>query len=230
MFPFQPHYSNSICLPNLLYSFISSRSFQRYPLIFSSPNLLLGYQAVELTYLETANFALEANVWTTNGLVSASDSLDYCASAAILGGYNTINQNGYIQTTYSGLPPHNIVYFQIKVSLLDHFVSPDTIQFDIGSKSFTIGDLGANYGDYTDTLCGVSGSYDLVYGYEVGKVFHTGDSIQVRLTSKIGRSPSVASFGIREVSFIFTNSTAGEVESYCYSIKPGRPNHLIRCL
>ena len=37
----------------------------------------------------------------------------------------------------------------------------------------------------------------------------------VRMISKINRAPTVASFGLRKISFIFTNSTAGDADMSC---------------
>ena len=163
---------------------------------------------------------MEASDWTLSGLISSSTTY-ICYSASILGGYQIMNQNGYMERIYTGLASHNIVYFNIKVNLIDHFVSPDTALFQIGAKSFTMGDLGVDYGTFNSSVCGSSSSNDLTYGYEIGKAFHTGDSITIRITSNVARSPSVASFGIRDVSLLFTNSSAGEAESYCFSLAPG---------
>jgi len=134
-----------------------------------------------------------------------------------LGGYGILNPNGYFERTYRDLPPHDAIYFKIKITTIDWWQNPDTVVIQLDGKNFTNGDVGQINPYLANSVCGSSSYKDLSRAYEMGKIFHTSESITVRVISLVNSSPTVTSFGIREVNMFLVNKTENDLEMGCFA-------------
>lgn len=161
----------------------------------------------------------EAVEWSMFGLINSSNNITSCGSAgnsAIIGGIGVFNYNGYIQRIFYNLPPHNIVYFSISFFLIDNFQTGDHATVTIDSKTFSTGDFSLSKSLFPTNICGASQN-DLLSFYVLGKVFHSTNTITIKITSKVNQNPNTASFGVRQVTVNFANAFANDTEGTCSS-------------
>ena len=103
--------------------------------------IIIGTYLHDLEY-NNACFLNEAALWNANELVTAGTLSSVCSTTYLLGGYNilgngvTLNQkNDYFTTTYSGLPPHTMIYFSITFWMIDSWdPNADFIQVRFSSR------------------------------------------------------------------------------------------------
>ena len=140
-----------------------------------------------------------------------------CSSSSdtSLGGYNILASGGYFEKTFTSLPPHDMIYFRMRLVLLDKWQSPDTIIVQADGRSVTAGAISSS--GFPSNVCGGS-SNDQWNANFMGKIAHTGNSVTFRVISAINRAPNVASFSFRRFMLSFVNKTVGETETSCLTV------------
>ena len=83
------------------------------------------------------DFLSDAALWGYNNNEATPVYTD-CGGIEILGGHNVLKSGGYFENAYSGLPPHNVVYFSFRVYIVDDWDPTDwvRIRFDGLELSF----------------------------------------------------------------------------------------------
>ena len=157
---------------------------------------------------------MEADLWSAEGLVS-NLTVNACTNNPALGGIGVLNTNGYFERTFSSLPPHDMVYFRMRLLVIDAWKSPDTVSIQIDDRSATAGDIALSRPTFGTNYCGDPKIKDNDEIYFKGKLEHANENITLRIVSQINRSSNVASFGVRRVTLLFVNKSIDETETSC---------------
>ena len=141
-----------------------------------------------------------------------------CGTQYFFAGASVLNPGGYISTQYTDLPSHDIIYFSINFALYDSVDQSDyiTINFDLVQFQTRTTLLATDYTNIvltSVTPCG-NGNQGAFFTFE-GKAFHSASTLTLKLTSGFNEAASNENFGIREISILFLNSSAGETTSMC---------------
>ena len=173
----------------------------------------------------SSTFAVDAFPWTLVSTATASN-VTSCSSVPLLGGVGILNPSGYVKRTYQTLPTHDIIYFRLRFYVIDNWQSSDAFVIQFDSKSVSGGTPGSQKSGFLTDYCGSSSYNDLRYYTLVGKVLHSGSSLDLKVVSSLSSAPSVASFGVREVSLQFVNKTSSDSESVCSDISDSGYNSI----
>ena len=161
------------------------------------------------------SLAIEAQSWTVVGLLNSSFINECPRGYAIFGGVTVLASGGYYEKTFTSLPPHNMIYFRMKLTIIDDWQSNDTVIAQIDGQNLTAGNIAASRSLFNRDSCGDPSIYDYSGVYFMGKAKHSTANVTFRVISAVSESPSVASFGFREFLLSFINTNTAEPTMSC---------------
>ena len=178
-----------------------------------------GMVMYDLEYSGTA-FDAEASAWGATSLVGSSKTYN-CAGTEILGGYNILGccAGNYFERIYTGLPAHNVLYFQFTMYPLDSWdgsTGGDHTSLYLDGTTVILWYLQVYDSPYTNTnICG--SSFNDVKPIKVyTTVPHTSGSFTFRIISGLDQESSDESFGLRDVIMTLDNAASPATSvSYC---------------
>ena len=180
-----------------------------------------GHQLKDLQTNDSTNFAAEAASWSRSSAAISTTIYTQCVSY-IIGGHGVLggsSQYGkYFERTYTGLPSHNMIYFDINFQLInswDHY-PPDYFEIHFDSKVFRSSAISQRFSLSVLKYCGVSGGNGLLNIRMNGKLIHAGTSVTLKVVSRMDGSTQDESFGFRDVSLSFVPNPPNTTESACY--------------
>jgi len=156
--------------------------------------------------------------WTVSGEKNSTQSrVFFCSDTYIFGGPGYLKTNGYFERAYSTIPTHSVIYFQIRVHIIDNWKFPDQFQiiFD-GHQPISLNPVMTRT-FYGQNVCGNSDP-DLHNYYIQGKVLHTENTLKLTIISYIQQEPKYASFGIRDIRLLFATKKPTDDEEACVAI------------
>lgn len=119
-------------------------------------------------------------------------------------GVSTTGAGAYFQRTYKTLPQHNVLFFTATLSVLDNWVvGSDAIKLLFDGAQ--LDRLQFSQADFPSNKCGATGSNDLTDVYVVGRIPHFFSTLTLRIVFDSSKLTTQASFGIRDISILFTN-------------------------
>jgi len=181
-----------------------------------------------------ATFADEAAYW--NGTAHSHSITTHlpaplysqCGTNYVLGGSPVLSSDGSFQRKYKNIPPHEIIYYSIHLTLMNKWNSGSSIIILFDQDSFGAGVFLMDYiDDFLSDACG-DGDNDLPGIRIYGKAEHDEKSLNLRVLSTSHDSGEDRSFGIRDVVLLFRNKTDDEEESQMCAVS-SVPLHLGNC-
>ena len=168
----------------------------------------------DLESTDAAGFGVEATQWTVSEVITSSIYTD-CGGTQLLGGAGVLQTDATYQRTYKNLPPHDMIYYSLRIMLIDtwYFNASVVVLFD--PKHYIIPALLFETADFTSNSCGNSGLNDLPLLKAYGKTTHTDSSLTLRVTSNTFYDPATRSYGFRDINLVFRNSTDQDTDGYC---------------
>ena len=150
--------------------------------------------------------------WNIDFLPASAQKFSTC-SVEILRGLGISPNNGAFVKTYYNLPIHHVIHYQLIFVMIDNWVAGDTfsIQFDTGTI------LRLDYMSFKSTstgnLCG-SGTIADFSGITVGRAFHSGDSVTVKIILSIAeKNNNLAAFAFYDFSMQFVKNANNDGEN-----------------
>ena len=199
-------------------------------------NNLLGYSILDLDANDATYFGTEASNFACATLATPGVKTTKCNGYYLLGGYlifsssngNTIGQN--FARIYSGLQPHNMIYFAFTLYEIDSWDGNDymTIQFDnTAVKSTWYSPFGIAKTDY----CANPGWRDIIDNHVFGKVVHSALTLKLQFISGLDEDAGNESAGYRDLSLIFatTSASTATTQSICVIPTVAYTNGLCGC-
>ena len=175
----------------------------------------IGYEVKDLTSNTVDLFTLEVEPWNSPNLLIPS-KFTQCGSEYLLAGLGVLPYDGYLQKTYSPLKTHNMIHYVVNLLLIDAISSSDLILLEFNGQIVTLDELDTQRGTSSTNECG-SGLMDLKYLTVVGSISHTESFLDFKIISKIS-NPLTASFGVKQISFIFANNLTPPPSGFCLRI------------
>jgi len=135
---------------------------------------------------------------------------DTCGSKIFMGLKNSFTSAIQFHRKYKDLPPHDIIYYSMQLSLLDgwYYDSSAIVLFD--HQDYGVGVfLMDSAAHFLTSTCGDPFGQDLPEVHLYGKAEHTGKTLTLTV---LGNSHSFADkfLGFRDISLIFRNKTVAE--------------------
>ena len=191
------------------------------PLFLFISHIILDYQLRDLETNDLISFAAEAAFWTRSSSGLSSTIYTPCVSY-IIGGYGVLgglNQGGgYFERTYTGLPDHHMIYFDINFYLIDTWdPSIDYFEVHFDSRAFSSSVISAYFTNICTNYCGVSSCGDVPNVLMVGKFLHNINSVVLQVISRMDGATDNESFGFRDISLNFVPSPPDTTEFACQS-------------
>lgn len=191
-------------------------SFNGFFTFFIEYLKILGYQFVDLTSKDIDSFYLETQKWTISGLAGTANSSECGINNPLLGGYGIFSNSAGMTKTYTALPTHTAIYFQITFNLIDKFKNPDYFTLMLDSTSIPGGSSLYAYNSYvTSNTCGGSNS-DTTQFVIAGSMPHTAATFLFNLSAKIATGAGSGTLGIRDILLTFVNDSSVTTASSCF--------------
>lgn len=188
---------------------------------FSFPQpylILLGYQILDLTSKDLDSFSLETQKWTVTGLIGTAKSSECGINNPLLGGSGVFSPNIGMSKTYSALPTHTAIYYQITFNFIDQFKNPDFFTLTLDSTSVAGGSSLKTYNSYvTSNLCGGSDP-DTTQFTITGFMPHTTKTLAFQLVGKFATGTGSGTLGIRDIKLTFVNDSSVTTASSCFRV------------
>ncbi|RZL04787.1 MAG: hypothetical protein EOO89_27625, partial [Pedobacter sp.] len=144
-------------------------------------------------------FTRLADLWTVVGLIDPQSRITTCGGDQ-LGGVNKFNQPGYMERTYSNLPPHNTISFVIYTFPYGTWTPTDTLEFYVDDGLIkTFNPSSFMHTPFMNTGCGRTELRIL------GHLSHSTSSLKIKLQFSV--NGIVGSFAIRDLGIRLTNSS-----------------------
>jgi len=166
----------------------------------------LTYCAYKITDLDKTSTEFETQVetgWIFQGSSRADSKTNICGSDVYLGGKEVAGKGAYASKTYTGIPPHNTIYFEMTVVIIDEWLN-NRINLYFNSNPIMTWPFPNNM--YEIHFCQNSQFKDLKMILR-GFVSHNEDSLLFEINSTLMLSGYQAAWGIRDLNFIFLNYT-----------------------
>jgi len=182
----------------------------------------IDFEIRDLDKDDEACFKKDVDNWNFSIPVAYSNRTYRCNGTYLLGGYfwsyqpSQINQ--WFEREYFDLPLHTTIYFTINFwaidtwdHILDNPSSQDGIElkFDSRPPIYLFGLQVTKYWDFIPTICGnkrLDGA-DIKDIFIFGSVPHSNSSLNFKIISKMNSGTSDESFGVRDISFLFSHSS-----------------------
>lgn len=172
-----------------------------------------GFEMRELWY-NAATTELELTAWTVASVSGVTYKYMNCSGLPFVGGYGVLKPTGETTIrTYNPSLTIKMVYFSLHFIFLDNWASTDYFEIKFNSEIVKIENF-ASYSDFRFDACGEAGRR----GFEMrifGKVPLTAISLTFGVSSYLGAGPTDRSFGFRELSLLFSNTTNIESKQAC---------------
>lgn len=175
---------------------------------------LSGHRIWDLEFNDD-RFKEEAANWTNKYLVGPH-IYSQCADTYFVGGYKVVDTDSDYIRTYKDLPPHDIIYFSIYVTLIDKWMPLSNMYFLFDRRAYAVPVFLLDYThDFPTDICGDPAINDLHEINIIGKVKHPNPELTLRIGTVTHYDPSVRSFGFRDIILLFRNATEDEVAQVC---------------
>ena len=117
-----------------------------------------------------------------------------------------MNTNSYFKRIYPSLPPHNTLYYIVRLFLIDNLLSSDAILLEFNGQVVTVnglekGRLATGSNQFCEGF-----TKDLKFFSIMGSLTHTDPTLEFTVTSQISQ-PLSSSFGVKDISFMFAHTT-----------------------
>ena len=120
--------------------------------------------------------------------------------------------------TYSSLPTHTAVYYQITFNFIDKFKNPDYFTLTLDSTSIAGGSSLKTYNSYvTSNICGGSDA-DTTQFVIAGSMPHTVKTLAFDLKAKVSTGSGAGTLGIRDILLTFVNDSSITTASSCFRV------------
>ena len=134
----------------------------------------------------------------------------------------------YFERTYTGLPDHSMIYFDINFYLIDSwdpdfFVPIDHFEVYFDSTRFSGSSISSQFTFNCPNYCGDSAFGDVPNVPMVGKVLHSATSVVLKVISHMNTPSDDESLGFRDISLNFASGPADTTE---YACQPENPSSI----
>jgi len=179
---------------------------------------ILGYQILDLTSKNIDSFYLETQKWAVTGLAGTTNSSLCGTNNPLLGGYGIFSNSAGMSKTYSSLPTHTALYYQITFNFIDKFKNPDYFTLTLDSTSIAGGSSLKTYNSYvTSNICGGSDA-DTTQFTIAGSMPHTANTLAFQLTAKVSTGSGSGTLGIRDIQLTFVNDSSVTSATSCFRV------------
>ena len=183
------------------------------------PTINIGNTLKDLETTTESGFSYEASFWSATSLVTGSTIYSYCYNKYLIGGYNVLGTiYGSFSRTYPGLPAHNMILSSMTFQPLDSWDASSSaapggdhweIWFDFLLVKFpallvpTTGIIPS----YLLPVCGTPTYKDWTEITLILKLHHSASSLLIVIVSYLDEASFNESFGFRDISITFYNSS-----------------------
>jgi len=179
---------------------------------------VIGYQILDLTSKNIDSFYLETQKWAVSGLAGIVNSSLCGTNNPLLGGYGVFSNSAGMSKTYSALPTHTAIYYQITFNFIDKFKTPDYFTLALDSNSIAGGSNLKTYNSYvTSDICGGSDP-DTTQFTIAGSMPHTAKTLAFQLTAKVSTGAGSGTLGIRDIQLTFVNDSSVTAATSCFRV------------
>ena len=179
---------------------------------------VIGYQILDLTSKNIDSFYLETQKWAVSGLAGIVNSSLCGTNNPLLGGYGVFSNSAGMSKTYSALPTHTAIYYQITFNFIDKFKTPDYFTLALDSNSIAGGGSLKTYNSYvTSDICGGSDP-DTTQFTIAGSMPHTAKTLAFQLTAKVSTGAGSGTLGIRDIQLTFVNDSSVTAATSCFRV------------
>jgi len=138
------------------------------------------------------------------------DKVFNCSSKPYIGVFNESLTQVFVRRTYLSLPPHDSVIFRIVFILIGEW-SGSQMKITFDNKEIPLWEV-------TDTTGFTNNKCENFKGLELsvyGQAFHAANSLTLTISSTLNVPTDIATWGVREVGFIFINKSSTDTENVC---------------
>ena len=183
----------------------------------------------DLISTDTAGFNLEAKTWTTTTALKTAGTISTtCQGLPILGGWNILATYGGVWSkSYTNLPAHNVIQFNIWIYPIDSWDTNDNFLITLDSTVFSGWGFFTYLNPLVTNLCGNWFS-DFPPIYIRISCPHTATSLAVAIKDLLDEDTGNESMGFRNITMTLQTVTSPATTFYGSTTQP-LPNRWAPC-
>jgi len=185
---------------NIFFALIVLKRFCQSAMIYNPPIITsTGRQIWDVVGGDLNEQRLNAQDWTFSQLQSPPQEIVSDCGGTIVGGLDIFTSSGYAQRTYSDLPDHTHVYYQVNTRCID--VTPADSYSIVIDDDFRVEYRPADYlDDHGIQICGQTSMKDITIP-TVGKIAHSRSSLTLKIEYNMLTPGAAFSFFDISISF-----------------------------
>ena len=177
---------------------------------------MLGYEIKDLYYDDITAFKTILTNWAASEQIDANYIYTQCEDGYhVVGGPNILGSStkdntvgDSFTTSYSGLPTHDTILFSFTFLIFGDWSSVEADGFHIMFDDTKAVDLTIDSQNVPYGMISCETSSSLAAEIRVsGQIAHSGSSLGLTIVSNLNHPPREASFGFRDINFIFRQTT-----------------------